>query len=323
MKNTEEIESTSVDNLGVIYPVAPKTHVFYEYQGERAVDPLRLVMDGITLWSEQAHNNLEHKREVLRLWNDAEALLAKRQETLTHSYVEWLRYQITMGSHDPKKSLKQKKPYAYRGMLISAIYFQEAKKLCAEGNSDRVWHIIAMGYYHLGMSTTPSATQLNAKAAKIRHKEAVEIRRALALVTLEIINEQQKKKQTVKNIEDAKDEIIRLIYSNKKALAELERVDAWAVSRDEKNDALGRFRNLLDEWASPNGPHPDIAEALSVYSQKKYTPKTENNGPDIPGSVLDPATTHYMRLVNFFEDGHTLTLEISRGEEAPEAESAG
>ena len=323
MKNTEETKRISVDKLEVIYTGAPTTHIFYEYQGERAVDPLRLVMDGETLWSEQAHNNLDHKREILRLWNDAETLLAKRQGTHTHSYVEWLRYQVTMGVFDPKKSLKQKKPYAYRGMLVSAIYFQEAEKLCAEGNIDRVWHIIAMAYYHLGLNTTPSSTQLTARAARIRHEEAVNMRRALALVPLEIIKEQQKKKPTIKNVEEAIDEVIRLIHSNQKTLAELEQVDALSRNRDENSNALDRFRNLLHEWTSPNSPHPDIAEAFSIYDQKEYTPKTESNGPGVPGSTIEPDTTHYMRLVNFFEDGHRLTLEISRGNQTSEAESAG
>jgi hypothetical protein len=313
-----------VENLAFIYTGAPKTHVFYEYQGERAVDPLRLVMDGETLWWEQAHNNLEHKHEVLRLWDDAEALLAKRQETLTHSYVEWLRHSVTMGALDPKKSFKQKKPYAYRGMLISAIYFQEAKKLCAKGNADRVWHIITMAYYYLGMNTTPSSTQLTARAARKKHEEAVEIRRALALVPLEIIKEQQEKKRTIRDIEEAKDEVIRLIHSNKNALADLEQVDELSVNRDKNSDALDRFRNLLDEWASSNSPHPDIAEAFSVYGQKKYTPKKESNGPpDVPSSAIDPGITHYMRLVHVFEDGHEETLEILREKETPEAESPG
>jgi hypothetical protein len=230
-----------------------------------------------------------------------------------------------MGALDPKKSLRQKKPYAYRGMLISAIYFQEAKKLCMEGNTDRVWHIIAMAYYHLGMNTTPSATQITAKAGKKKQEEASEIRRALALVTLDIIKEEQKKKRTIKNIEGAIDAISRLIKSNSKILAELERADALTppkIKRDDRSDALDRFRNLLAKWASPRGPHPDIVEAFSFFSQKKYEPRVENIGPDIPSSVLEPDITHYMRLVNFFEDGHVLTFEISRKKKTPEAESA-
>lgn len=322
MKNTKETKKIFVDDLEFVYSGAPHTHIFYEYQGERAVNPLKLVMDGETLWWEQAQNNLEHRREVLQLWNDAKGLLAKRQETLTHSFVEWLRYSVTMGALDPKKSWKQKKPYAYRGMLISAIYLQEAKKLCTEGNTDRVWHIIAMAYYQLGMNTTPSSTQLTARAARKKHEESVEIRRALALVPLEIIKKQQEKKRTIRNIEEAKDEVIRIIHSNKNALADLEQVDALTVNRDKSSDALDRFRNLLDEWASPNSPHPDIAEAFSVYGQKKYTRKAESNGPDVPSSAVEPGTTHYMRLVNFFETGHVLTLEISQSSETPESESA-
>lgn len=322
MNDKEEITTATLDNLEVIYSGAPATHIFYEYQGARAVAPLRLVMDGMTLWREQAESNREHKREVLRLWNDAEALLAKRQETLTHSYVEWLRYQSTMGALDPKKSLKQKKPYAYRGMLVSAIYLQEAMRLCDEGDTGRVWHLIATAYYHLGMNTTPSTTELAARAAKKRHKEAIELRRALVLVPLEVIEKRQRKKRTIRNIEDAKDEVINLIHSNKATRAELEQLDAISANRKAGSDALDRFRSLLDEWASPNGPHPDIAEAFSVYDQKKRTPKVVDKGPKVRASAVDPDITHYMRMVHHMEDGAILETEIFRKREEPQGEPA-
>jgi hypothetical protein len=327
MKNIKETKNISADNWAIIYTGAPKTHVFYEYQGERAVDPLRLVMDGFTLWREQAEDNTEHRREVLRLWDEAKTLLAKRHETPTHSYVEWLRHQVTMGAMDPTKwqGWKKKRPYPYRGMLISAIYLQEAMALCEEGNVDRVWHIIAMAYYHLGMNTTPSASQIAAKRATKRHKEATEMRRALALVSLEVVRDQQEKKRTIRNIEDAIDAVLDQIYSNPEVLAELEQVDALTPSKnkhDKTLDAIGRFRNLLSKWAYPNDTHPDIAHAFSFFKQKKYTPRTRNTGPDIPVSPIEPDVAHYMRLVNFFEDGHILTCEISRNKETREGESA-
>lgn len=315
MKNTEETRKISVDDLEVVYTGAPKTHVFYEYQGERAVDPLQLVKDGEVLWLEQAKDNLEHGTEVLLLWNEAKDLLSRRHDTLTHSYVEHLRHQITMGAMDPRKWWRKKKPYPYRGMLVSAIYFQEALRLCEEGNADRVWHIIAMAYYHLGINTTPSSTQAAAKAAKKKHEEATEIRRALVLVTLEIMEEEQKKKRTISNIDEAKDKVIQLIYSNEKAMAELEYVDALTsdnLKQDKMSDALDRFRSLLDKWAAPSSPHPDIARAFSSFGQKQLTPEMVDAGPGVLGTELEPDITHYMRLVNFFEDGHKLTLEIIR-----------
>ena len=322
MKNTKETAYVSVDDLKVIYTGAPRTHIFYEYQGERAVDPLRLVMDGEVLWWEQAQNNLQHRREVHQLWNDAEALMAQRQETLTHSYVEWLRHQVIMGALDPKKSFKQKKPYASRVMLLSAIYFQEAKRLCEEGDTGRVWHLIAMAYYHLGMNTTPSTTELSSRAAKKKHKDAVELRRALVLVPLEIIKEQQAKKKTIKSIKAAKDKVIDLIHSNKAALAVLEKLDAMSVNREEGSDALDRFRGLLDEWASPNGPHPDIAEAFSVYGEQKPAPKVESTNTRIRASQVDPEVTHYMRLIHYMEDNATLEVEMFREGEEPQGEPA-
>jgi hypothetical protein len=327
MKTTKKSKTIAADDAGIIYTDFPKTHIFYEYQGERAVDPMRLALDGITLWREQADDNIEHRSEVLRLWDEAEALLAKPHDTPSHSYIEWLRYRVTIGSLDPKKwqGWKRGKPYPYRGMLISAIYFQEALRLCEVGKSDRAWHIIAMAYYHLGMNTTPSSTQMAAKAAKTRHANAVEMRRALALVLVESIIEQQKKKRTINSIEGAINEVIRIIHANPKLMAELEQVDALTspkVIKDKDSDALTRFGNLLSEWTAPNSPHPDIAEAYSFFSQRKFSPRTKSTGPAIPTSALDPDLTHYMRLVNYIEEGFIFTLEISRSKEATEEEEA-
>ncbi|MBD8898572.1 hypothetical protein [Rhodanobacter sp. DHG33] len=322
MKSTKESQEFPTDQLEIIYTGAPKTHIFYEYEGERPVDPLQMVRDGGLLWWEQAQNNLEHSREVHRLWNEAEALLSQRQETLTHSYVEWLRYRVIIGALDPTKSFKQKKPYAYRGMLISAIYLQEAERLCAEGDTGRVWHLIATAYYHLGMNTTPSTTELTARAAKKKHEDSVGLRRAIVLVTLEIIGEQQKKKQTIRTIEDAKDEVIKLIYSNKAVLADLEQLDAKTLNRKAGSDALDRFRGLLDAWASPNGPHPDIAEAFSIYDQKKRAPKREDTSRKVWASAVDPGVTRYMRLVHYMEHGGPMEVEIMRKEEASQGEPA-
>lgn len=210
-------------------------------------------------------------------------------------------------------------------MLISAIYLQEAMVLCEEGNTDRVWHIVAMTYYHLGMSTTPSSSQIAAKRATKKYEVATEIRRALALEPLKLIKKQQEERQTIRNIEDAIAAVIDMIYRNPEALAELERLDALTpdkVKRDKTLDALGRFRNLLDEWTSARSLHPDIAEAFSFFSQKKYTPRAENTGPNIPTSAVETDIAHYTRIVNFFQDGNIQTEELISRKETPEPESA-
>ena len=72
-----------------------------------------------------------------------------------YSWVEWLRYRITTGAFIPAQ-WKKRKPFPYKAVLISAIYFNEAKRLCDEGNLERAWHIIALAYYHLGLGSTSS-----------------------------------------------------------------------------------------------------------------------------------------------------------------------
>lgn len=43
----------------------PITHFFYEYRGERDVEPLLLIENGITLWHEHIYTNEVHGNSYL------------------------------------------------------------------------------------------------------------------------------------------------------------------------------------------------------------------------------------------------------------------
>jgi hypothetical protein len=322
MKNKKGPKKLPIEEVGITYSNAPKTHIFYEYQGERAIDPTLLVENGISLWHEQMLNIPEH--DISHLWDYAKSLLASRQDTLVYSYIEWLRYEITMGTIIPEK-WDRRRPYPYKWMLISAIYFQEARKLCEEGNTDRVWHVVTMAYYQLGMNTNPSLTQAMSKTAAIRHANDSEFKRAIVLAALDKIKEQN----TAKSINEAKDKVLELIAGSKKVMEKLEELDASTsenTKHNKTNDALDRLRNTLDSWASPKGPYPELASAFSRFSKRKT--KTQSGAiratsEELPRDELPAEYAHYMRIVSYLEEGYVLTAEISRqAEEEVGAEPA-
>lgn len=137
-------------------PNFPKTHFFYEYEGERSIDPAVLVEHGILLWHEQIHANPID--DISPIWAFAATQLEKREETPSHSYLEWLRQQVILNALVPE-SWNSLEPYPYKGLLISALYLQEARRLCREGESERVWHIVVLAYYYLGLNTVKSSSQ--------------------------------------------------------------------------------------------------------------------------------------------------------------------
>jgi hypothetical protein len=95
--------------------------------------------------------------------------------------------------------------------LISAIYLQEAKRLCAEGQPDRAWHIIALAYYHLGLNTAPSTAQNTSRAAQLMHAGRTEKIRALVLAALDKI----RKDESARSMEDAKDQVVELLRAKR------------------------------------------------------------------------------------------------------------
>jgi hypothetical protein len=320
MKSKKPSENLPIEEIGFTYSVAPKTHVFYEYQGERAVDPLLMVENGISLWHEQMLNIPE--RDVSHLWGYAEKLLASSYDAHLYSYIEWLRYEITTGVIVPEK-WDRKRPYPYKWMLISAIYFQEARRLCEAGNADRVWHIVAMAYYQLGLNTSSSLTQAVAKAAKTRHSDTSICKRAFVLAALDKI----KRDGIAKSIPQAIDEVHNLIAASKEATEMLDEIEAQAskeakqadeaqapkeAKQADADDAVERLRGTLKNWARADGPYPEMSEAFSYFDKTKTQPNFRPTDENIPRDKLPDDCTHYMRFVSYMEKGGVLTVEISR-----------
>ena len=138
-------ENASIQDL--LTKGEPITHFFYEYQGEWAVDPSLLIENGITLWHEHIYTNEAHDNS--HLWELAASIVEDREDTPMYSWAEWVRYRITTGAFVPEQ-WGNRTPYPYKGLLISAVYLQEARRICVEGQPDRAWHLIALAYYHLG-----------------------------------------------------------------------------------------------------------------------------------------------------------------------------
>lgn len=290
----------------------PLTHFFYEYQGEREVDPLLLVENAITLWHEQVFANAAHDNG--HLWDLAAAIVQDRERPPMYSWVEWVRYRITTGAFIPA-NWNVSEVYPYKGLLISAIYLHESKRLCEEGQMGRVWHLIALAYYNLGINTG-SSTRLNtSRAAQIGHAERSEGVRALVLTALDKI----KNDQSANSIEKAKDKVVELLREREG------RIKHWLSEFDDlvsektkgrskakqKNDVLDRIRNMLDDWALPSGPYPEVAKAFSHFSKRKGTTQTRSDSRTNQGVPMEDAD-YYMRLINFLEDGNLLTVKLAR-----------
>ena len=295
----------------------PLTHFFYEREGDCAVSPRLLVENGVTLWHEAVFTNEVYDNSYL--WEVARKIVENRAETPMHSWVEWARYRITLGSFVPRQ-WGRRRPYPYKGLLISAIYLQESRRLCEEGQLDRAWHIIALAYYHLGLNTSRSTALNTSKAAQVMHAGRTEKVRALVLGVLETIQLDG----TTSSITAAKDKVVDVLKARNKGLIKdwLNEFDTLVPEKTkgrteakDKNDVFLRIRNMLDNWALPSGPYPEIAEAFSRFSKQKppvsrHVSVTRVTSEDVPKE----AKNYFLRLISFTEQG-TYTEKLSRNEE--------
>lgn len=317
MGNKNGAEGGSLQDL--LNSGEPITHFFYEYRGERAVEPLLLIENGITLWHEHIYANEVHDNSYL--WELAGSIVEDRGDTPMYSWVEWVRYRITTGAFVPAQWGNQR-PYPYKGLLISAIYLQEARRLCAGGQPDRAWHIIVLAYYHLGLNTMSSTAQNTSRAAHVMHAGRTEKIRALVLGALDKI----KRDGSARSMESAKDQVVELIRTRrdqdpvKHWLNEFDTIvpesTKGRTSAKRKNDVLVRIRNMLDNWSLPSGPYPELAEAFSHFSKRKdrKTTPTKNDRTTGEGVPIDESE-YYLRLISFMEDGEVLTVKLSRNDE--------
>lgn len=299
-------------------PNFPKTHFFYEYEGESVVDPSVLVEHGILLWHEQIYAN--ELDDVSPLWAFAGAELEKRGQALTHSDLEWLRQQVIINALAPE-SWNKREPYPYKGLLISALYLQEARRLCREGDMGRVWHIVALAYYNLGLGAVRSASHAFATYAAKERAEDSEYKRALVLYILRKLESDE----SITSVAEAKRAVIKYIenYKNKDGkrviLSELEKIDRLTPKKSkhrDDNDAIDRLEHTLNSWASPKGRYPEMAEAFAVFNRKK-APPTATGAPEAPPARTTSETfefetrEYHTRLIYLLANGDTLSLLMS------------
>lgn len=291
----------------------PWTHFFYEFEGERAVDPSALVEHGILLWHEQIYAH--ELDDVSPLWAFAEAELEKRGRAPIYSDLEWLRQQIIVNALVPE-SWNKREPYPYKGLLISALYLQEARRLCQNGDTGRVWHIIALAYYNLGLNSVISASQAMALNAAKARARSTEFKRVIVLKVLEKLRDGTK----INNVAEAKRAVISFIqdYKGKNGkyvlldkLRELdggdteEHLTKEAMSRADDR-ATARLEITLNSWASPQGPYPEVAEAFAMFDPEKAALAAET--PNLSAmrtseEIEFEAGEYHTRLVNLLANG--------------------
>jgi hypothetical protein len=295
----------------------PITRFFYEYDGERSVDLPTLIQNGIDLWREQVDANQVHDNR--HLWQFAKSLLQAPEATPMYSWAEWLRYQVMLGGIVPPR-WKQSKAYPYKGVLISAIYFQEASRLCYEDKSERAWHIVVIAYYHLGMSTTASVLENSSKSAVMMHAERSEKVRALVLAALNLI----KQDGSASSIEGAKDKVIEIFREKNAAIKDwLDEFDTLVPEKTKgrsnakhKNDVFDRIRNLLDTWSLPSGPYPEVAASFSHFNKRKRkVTDIVTNEAQAPENVPKDKPRYYLRFINIRGDGFVSISKVSRRED--------
>lgn len=314
-------KSSTQHQLFLADPGFPRTHFFYEYEGERAVNPSVLVEHGILLWHEQIYAH--ELDDVSPLWAFAEAELEKRGQALTHSDLEWLRQQVIINALVPE-SWDELEPYPYKGLLISALYLQEARRLCRNGDTGRVWHIIALAYYNLGLNSVLSVSQAMAlNAAKARAK-STELKRVIVLKVLEKLKDGAK----INNVAEAKRAVISFIqgYKGKNGkyvlldkLRELdggnteEHMTKEATSKADDR-ATARLEITLNSWASPQGPYPEVAEAFAMFDPEKAGLTAETPKPSATRTTREEfefeTGEYHTRLINLLANGEVRSVRM-------------
>ena len=305
----------------------PRTHFLYEYEGERAVDPALLVENGVLLWHEQIYAN--QLDDISPLWAFAEAELEKRGQALTPSHLESLRHQVIINALVPE-TWQSLEPYPYKGLLISALYLQEARRLCRNGDVGRVWHIVAIAYYNLGLNTTQSSSRAMALYATKGRAEDSELKRAMVLKVLEQLEGDSKinsvakaKRAVIGFIQDYKDKSGKSVLLDK--LRELDSDDSRSSATDvdklkADNRATTRLETTLNSWASPLGPYPEVAEAFGKF-EKKRAVDAGAAAPHVSQARTTSETIefekgeYHTRIFNFLRDGSRFCVRIGRTED--------
>lgn len=300
----------------------PRTHFFYEYEGENAVDPAVLVENGILLWHEQIHAN--ELDDVSPLWDFAKAELEKQGLSTMQSDLERLRQQVIVNALAPE-SWNKLEPYPYKGLLIAALYLQEARRLCQVGDTGRVWHIIALAYYNLGLNTTKSASHVFATYAAKEKAVDSEYKRAIVLQVLKRLEGNK----SITSVAEAKRAVIEFIqsYKDKKGnlvlLSELEKLDRLTPKGSKHsatNGAIDRLEITLNSWAGRKSPYPEMAEAFAAFDRKKAPAVSAETPAPTPARTTSESfefetNDYHTRIFNLLTNGDVLSLRLAHDQD--------
>jgi hypothetical protein len=292
-------KSSSSDDA-LAYTPSPRIHFFYERDGTRAVSPRRLIDDGDELWLDQLRSI--PKKHLRPLLHQIDELLSNRPKGALSGGIEGIRGDVVLGTITPK-GWDASEPYPYKGMLISALYFREAARLNDAGEDQRVWHLLTMAYYHLGIASTLTAKQIAAKAPEREHaRRSLELR----LWVLEAL-----KRIEASSIDAAIGEVISLFGRAKSSkFEEL----AQNLFPKKNEDPLETLRDTLKDWSAPSGPYPEICSAFARFNARSERasvaglPPEEHEEPDEDDDFYLRLVSHRLHEGEYFRE----TFNISR-----------
>lgn len=296
----------------------PTSYFTYEQLGERAVDPETLIETAKALWFQCAEGY-----DVSELWRVAYELLESQESSPAFSWAEHLRVSIIMGGTVPR-GWKDSSSFPFKGLLISAIYLQEAERALKSTVPDRAWHLIAIAYYHLGLNTIESELMAKARKRADKNAEVTEEARALVLGALAWVE----KNRSPKSIAEAQEFVYQIMTEKGEALdkllfayADKANIAVSLPSSERRFQALQRIATMMRDWALPTSPYPEIAQRFAQFNQRKGAscpPNTpaEARRTDEP-DVSDPGASPSLEIISVRADGLTATFRISRADPEP------
>lgn len=296
----------------------PMSYFIYEQLGERAVDPETLIETAKALWGQCAADY-----DVSELWRVACELLDSQESSPAFSWSEHLRVSIIMGSTVPR-GWKDSSSFPFKGLLISAIYLQEAERALKSTVMDRAWHLIAIAYYHLGLNTTESELMAQARKRANKNAEVTEEARALVLGALAWVE----RNRSPKSIAEALDFAYQIMSEKGEALdtflfayADKAKIANSLPSSERRIQALERIAVMMRDWALPTSPYPEIARRFAQFNQRKSaqgpaSPQPETHQVD-EAERQDPDTGPTLEIISLRADGLTATTRISKAEPEP------
>ncbi|WP_162782157.1 hypothetical protein [Arenimonas caeni] len=298
----------------------PASYFIYEQLGQRAVDPETLIGSAMALWDQCAMDY-----DVPELWDLAKELLDLQEPSPALSWAEHLRVSIIMGSTIPR-GWKDSSSFPFKGLLISAIYLQEAERSLTSPIPDRAWHLIAIAYYHLGLNSTESELMAQARKRAEKNAEVTEVARGMVLGALDWVA----KNRNPRSIAEAREMVYQRICDKEGEIEEFlfeyadkAKIDKALPNSERRFQALQRIEALTRDWALPNGPYPEISRRFAQFSQRKAgkdraepLPKAHHPGePEGP----EPSAAPSLEIISVRADGFTLTTRVSKADPEPDS----